>query len=282
MKGLSYFLILAAHLLFAPVFGSELPDKPIFYESQSFKVSVPNEQRDSRFYKLLGVSVKINVDGASGSGTICHYDEASGYAHVISCGHLWSGNMDYSPKAPRPKAKIVTWYKNSSKLVSPETFEAEVLFWSNDRGYDVSLLKFKPDWVPAFAPIDESFRLKSGLDLNSLGCDGGGEVARYEVTFERFANPDIITSKNSPRPGRSGGGLITDSGKLVGVCWGTSDTSGKGIGYFTPASSIKKVFESNDHGWLLRLLKFKYIPVVDRESPESSYEEDFVPFPMML
>jgi hypothetical protein len=265
-------------------YGADFPNKPIFYESELLKVLAPNAQRDERFSELLSPSVKIQVDGASGSGTICHYDEQSGFAHVISCGHLWSGNMKYNAKSElRPKAKIFTWYKNSLKLQAPETFEAEVLFWSNDRGYDVSLIRFKPDWSPGFAPIDGSFHLKKGLSLNSIGCDGGSEVARYEVIFESNIDLDITTSKNSPRPGRSGGGLITNHGKLVGVCWGTSDiSSGNGTGYFTPVPSIRKVFEKNGHGWLLKIHQFKSIPVVDRDNPSKSYNEDFVPFPMAL
>lgn len=281
MKGITKLIVATFCMLPAAAFGNETPKKPIFYESQPFKALVPNEQRDEKFARLLGVSLKIHVNGASGSGTICHYDESSGFAHVISCGHLWSGNMDYDPKSKdRPTARVITWYKNSIKLDDPETFDAEVLFWSNDRGYDVSLLRFKPDWSPGFAPIDESFVLKKGLALNSMGCDGGTEVARYEVVFDEMRNPDIITQKNSPRPGRSGGGLITDSVKVVGVCWGTSDiSSGNGIGYFTPTSSIKKVFERNNHGWLLKLLKFRLIPIMDHDSGESIQDKSFIPFP---
>lgn len=284
MKGITQ--LIAAIVCTLPVasFGYESPEKPIYYESQPFKALVPNDQRDEKFARLLGVSLKIHVNGASGSGTICHYDESSGFAHVISCGHLWSGNMDYDPESKdRPRARVVTWYKNSSRLETPETFDAEVLFWSNDRGYDVSLLRFKPNWTSGFAPIDESFVLKKGLTLNSMGCDGGTEVARYEVVFEEMRNPDIITKKNSPRPGRSGGGLITDSGKVVGVCWGTSDiSSGNGIGYFTPVSSIKRVFEKNGHGWLLKLLQFRLIPIMDHDNGKSIQDKNFIPFPRTL
>lgn len=284
MKGFTLFFTAVFCLTFGSSLGSETLKKPIFYESEPLKSSSPNEQRDEKFYDVLSVSLKINVSGASGSGTICHYDESTGFAHVISCGHLWSGNMDYNPNAKtRPKAQVVTWYKNSFKLKTPEAFDAEVLFWSNEKGYDVSLMRFKPNWTPTFSCIDESFVLKKGLVLNSLGCDGGREVARYDVVFEGISDLDIITSRNSPRPGRSGGGLITDSGKIVGVCWGTSDvSSGKGTGYFTPVSSIKKVFKRNGHGWLIELMSFKSIPVIDRDNPVSFYKVDFVPSPGIL
>jgi hypothetical protein len=262
---------------------AEASDKPILYESEPYLSALtgPNEQRDPRYVPLLSMSVKIHVSGASGSGTICNFDRSSGVAHVISCGHLWSGNKKYDPKEARPKAKIVVWYKNSEKLPSPESFDAEVLFWSNERGYDVSLIRFKPDWIPQFAAIEKNFSPTKGMVLNSMGCDGGGEVARYEVVFSEYAAPDLITKKNSPRPGRSGGGLINDDGRLVGVCWGTSDvSSGNGIGYFTPVKSIRKVFESNGHGWLLDVLRSNPIPIVDRENKGAVYPLDFVPIPL--
>lgn len=279
MKWIFNAVLLAAMALPLRAGASE---KPIFYEGGTVSSASLQEQRDSRYFPLLSMSVKINVSGASGSGTICDFDRSSGVAHVISCGHLWSGNKKYDIKERiRPKAKIVVWYKNSEKLSEPESFDAEVLFWSNDRGYDVSLIRFKPDWEPRFAPIDRNFVPRQGMVLNSMGCDGGKEVARYGVVFSEYRSPDIITVRNSPRPGRSGGGLINDEGRLVGVCWGTSDvSSGDGIGYFTPTSSIEKVFEENGYGWLLKVARPKPIPIVDREDKNAVYAPDYVPVPL--
>lgn len=280
-------IFMVAALLCAAFWGVALHsaevERPILRESHSqvSSIYVPNEQRSLEYARLLSVSLKINVDGASGSGTICYYDESSEFAYVISCGHLWNGNMHYEHSGKRPNAKVVSWYKNSIKLDSPETFDAEVLFWSNDRGYDVSLLRFKPDWVPECSPIDVGFSAEPGMVMNSMGCDGGKEVARYEVVIKEFVAPDLITNKNSPRPGRSGGGLINKEGKLVGVCWGTSDiSSGGGIGYFTPISSIKNVFEKNGHGWLLKDHGPRSLPIVDKEYPDRKYDPDFIPLPM--
>lgn len=281
MKG--FFLFLFLFFVF-PNYSFGL-DKPILYESDPYKFNVaraPKEQRNEEYIKFLEVSLKIHVKGASGSGTICYYNDKTGVAYVLSCGHLWSGNKDYDENLELPKAKVVSWYKNSKKLDQPEIFEADVLFWSNERGYDVSLLKFKPNWKTNFIPIDTSYSIKKGEILNSMGCDGGSEVARYEVKFIGTYDMDINTKKNSPRPGRSGGGLITDCGKLVGVCWGTSDvSSGNGTGYFTPASSIKKVFVKNKHGWLLNFLGFRLIPIIDIENPSFKYKPEFIPCPIL-
>jgi hypothetical protein len=240
---------------------------------------VPNEQREEKYTRFLAASVKVSSGGGSGSGTICNYDHDSKQAYVISCGHLWDGDKPYERKTTH-KAKVTVWYHNSTKLPGPKSYEAEILFWSNQRGYDVSLIRFKPDWEPDYFPIARDFKPASGTVLNSLGCDGGKEVARYEVKVHEFRSPDLITVLNSPRPGRSGGGLLTER-ELVGVCWGTSDIeSGDGIGYFTPIPSIKEVFKKNGHQWLLDLkTDIHLIPIFDWDCPGKKHHHSIVPFP---
>jgi hypothetical protein len=256
------------------------PVHPILKGSSSPDVCVLEEHRNEKYVELLRVSVKVSVSGGSGSGTICHYDPSTGWAHVISCGHLWSGNRDYNPSS-KSSAKVTVWYQDGKRLESPKTYDAEALFWSNSRGHDVSLLRFRPDWDAKYAPIAPSFSHERGFVLNSMGCDGGREVARYEVRIDSYSHPDIRTSLNSPRPGRSGGGLLTDDGTLVGICWGTSDvSSGDGTGFFTPLGSIRTVFERNGHGWLLDFAwDARKIPVFDHDQPGRKYERHFVPVP---
>jgi hypothetical protein len=278
----SYFNFLNASDIEFPIYREGISHSA-YYNSNL----APIEDRDERFIEFLSQSVKINSNGSSGSGTIIYYDYSTKYAYVISCGHLWKNNKFFDEKENHPKAKIVTWYKNSKKLENFETYEAEILFWSNDRGYDVSCLKFKPDWIPNYISVsDIKYEFTKNLKLNSLGCDGGKEVARYEVEFRSMNPPDIITSLNSPRPGRSGGGLITNTGLFVGICWGTSDTtSGNGIGYFTPMNSIYHVFDKNKHRWILESSQgtpVQKIPIYDWNDYNKTYDKNFIPIPLKI
>lgn len=274
------FIVLA--FLFLCKGASSEPVYPVFRESATqVNILVPKEQRDEKYINFLSASVKISVNGSAGSGTICYFDPDSEWAYVVSCGHLWNGNMKYQSQN-KEKAKIIVWYKNSKKLLEPASYDAEVLFWSNQRGYDSSLLRFRPDWSPNYFPIASNFNPEKGQVLNSMGCDGGKEVARYEVKFVEFKDKDLTTELNSPRPGRSGGGLITNEGQVVGICWGTSDISGSGIGYFTPISSIKKVFANNKHEWILHKKEVQNIPIYDWSNPKKQYEKHFVPMPNFL
>jgi hypothetical protein len=274
-------LILALFISFCNHCVSAEPVHPILKEDATrVDFPVPKEQRDEKYARFLSASVKVSVNGSAGSGTIVYYDPSYEWTYVLSCGHLWDNNKEYGSE-PRIGARVTIWYKNGVKLPEPRTYDAEVLFWSNDRGYDSSLVRFKCDWVPEYFPISPELKIKKGDLLNSMGCDGGSEVARYEVRFVEKRSLDIITEMNSPRPGRSGGGLVTNEGELVGICWGTSDISGKGIGYFTPVSSIQTVFSRNKHVWLIGNRKMKEIvPIKDWENMNRKYEESFIPMPL--
>lgn len=265
-------------------------DMPVVQESDPYLASIkdydPLPQRDGSVTKWLKNSFRISVKGSSGSGTMTYYDANNNLAYVTSCGHLWSGNMPASENYMyRPKATITVWYQNNNKLVQPKNYEAEVIFYSNDRGYDCSLLTFSPDWTPdSYFPIaPQSYNLQPGIKLHSCGCDGGTEVAHYEVEFVQMNGSDVVTRYNSPRPGRSGGGLMDHNGNFVGICWGTSDTSGNGIGYFTSVNAIRELYQKNGFGWLLdqtHMNAARQIPIIDRNSPQGSYPNDYVPIPV--
>jgi hypothetical protein len=124
------------------------------------------------------------------------------------------------------------------------------------------------------------------MRLHSVGCDGGREIAHYDVryigtqTTPNGDSFDLVTTENSPRPGRSGGGLSTDQ-YYVGICWGTSNRNGNGNGFFTPLSVIHEFNEKNGFGWLNEVgySWARLIPIVDRNNPQGKYPNDYVPIP---
>jgi len=261
---------------------------PLVYDSNPITSSLfwgaPHENREEQYRRFLAASVKISVSGASGSGTITFYDHIKNEAYVSSCGHLWDGSKTAQELQNNPvKCKIITWYHNGTKLSSPKEYPAQVVFWSNIRGYDSSLIKFTPDWKPDFFPIAPlSYPINIGSSFHSCGCDGGREVARYEIEIVGYRGEDLITTKNSPRPGRSGGGLMSNDGYYIGTCWGTSDTTGGGgIGYFTPLKSIHYVYNKNGYSWLLNISTglARKIPILDRNNVQGKYDSDYINYP---
>ena len=268
--------------------NEDVVEMPLVLDSDPSKAlwqTASQEDRGLEYRKYLAVSLKIRASGASGSGTIIFYDPKTGEAYVTSCGHLWNGSRSAEELRQRPiKASVVTWYHNENKLPKPKQYEAQVLFWSSNRGFDSSLLKFRPDWDADFFPIAPSgYEIQQGQNLHSLGCDGSREVAHYDVEFVEYRGLDLITRRNSPRPGRSGGGLLSSDGFYVGTCWGTSDTkTGGGVGYFTPLSAIRKVFTENGYDWLLEVSRVgiaRELPIRDWADPNRRWEPEYIPMP---
>lgn len=252
----------------------------------------PNPQRGIEFRKWLQATVRIRVSWASGSGTIVYYNEKDGWAYVQTCGHLWGGmrrNMSGEEgKRRQLKCKVNVWYHNQKKLRSPKTYPAEVLYYNNGgqtgAGHDVALIRFKPDWKPNYFPIaPEDFEFREGMRLHSMGCDHASETAHYDVRVIGFSGrnfPHLVTTENSPRPGRSGGGLLSED-YYVATCWGTSDKSGNGNGYFTPLKTVRHYNEKNGYGWLNEVSDSlaRKIPIVDRNNPQGRYSRDYIPIP---
>jgi len=249
---------------------------------------VPIEQRGAEHRRWLAAGLKIHTSIASGSGTIVYYNPDDGWAYVHSCGHLWRRSTT-AEEAKRRSATchVSTWYHNDQKLDRSRKYPAEVLYCSNGRGRDISLMRFKPDWEPEYFPIaPDDFQFINDMRLHSVGCDGGQEVAHYDVRYIGMRDTgsgwgDLVTTENSPRPGRSGGGLMTND-YYVGICWGTSSYSGNGNGFFTPLSTIREYNKRNGYGWLNEagISWARMIPIIDRNNPQGEYPRDYIPLPL--
>jgi len=266
-------------------------EMPIIRESNPLLASIsngiPQEHREAEYIKWLQSSFKILVgDGASGSGTLCYYNQKTNTAYVISCGHLWNGNM--SAGSGEVWATVITWYHNNNKLPNPKKYPAKVIFYSNQAGYDCSLLAFNPDWVPQiYYPIARLRPIQRGERYHSVGCDHGTEVADYIVEVIDIA-PDlrgarsIVTQYNSPRPGRSGGGLIDKKGYFLGICWATSRKDGTGLGYFTPLEAIHAIYKREGYEFLIGQPLpgiARRIPILDHNRPGRKYSENYILLP---
>lgn len=245
----------------------------------------PVEQRGVEFRRWLAASVKIGVSGASGSGTIVYYDPIKNIAYVATCGHLWErGVMTYKQgQSKNMTCKVITWYQNDIKLDSPKSYDAKVIFYSYITGADTALITFQPDWVPWYFPIaSKDYEYKKGSRMHSCGCDGGREVAHYDVEIVGIEGKDLVTRRNSPRPGRSGGGLMDDD-FYIATCWGTSNYDGGGNGFFTPLSVIHSFWSQNEHQFLLDIPsntgKARLLPIVDRNSKQGKYDENYIILP---
>lgn len=275
-------------------------DEPRFYDIDSFdrmpilerdkfgnENPAPIPRRGPEFRKYLAPSVKIMVSGASGSGTIIHFDKIKNLAYVATCGHLWDqGVMNVEDgKKKNMKCKVIVWYHNDKKLDAPKSYEANVIFYSYVNGQDTGLITFNPDWEPNFFPLGPSdYKYTKGQYAHSVGCDAGTETAHYDIEMLGVDGSDLVTNKNSPRPGRSGGGLMDDDGTYIGTCWGTQYRDGTGKGYFTPLFIIHK-FWSKQKGYEFLLKQkqsggnAKQIKIKDHTGSTEDFKPDYILLP---
>ena len=275
-------------------------DAPKFYDIDSFdnmpilerdkfgnENPAPIPRRGPEFRKYLAPSVKIAVSGASGSGTIVHYDKKKNLAYVATCGHLWSqGIMSVEEgKKKNMKCKVIIWYHNDNKLDTPRSYDSNVIFYSYVDGQDIALITFTPDWEPNVFPLGpKEYKYVAGQHAHSVGCDAGTEVAHYDIEMIGIEGDDLVTTKNSPRPGRSGGGLMNDDGYYIGTCWGTQYRDGTGKGYFTPLSVIHK-FWSKQKGYEFLLEQkdvvgnAKQIKIKDHSGKNEEFRPEYILLP---
>lgn len=247
----------------------------------------PIEKRGPEYRKYLAPSVRILVTRASGSGTIIHHDKKKNIAYVATCGHLWSRGVMNAQEGKKQniKCKIIVWYHNDRKLDTPKSYDGDVIFYSNNEDQDTGLVTFTPDWEPNVFPIGPvEYKYINGQFAHSVGCDQGTEVAHYDVEMKVVDERGLNTIRNSPRPGRSGGGLMNDNGLYIGTCIATQYLDGTGLGFFTPLKLIHK-FWSKQKGYEFLLEqkdvigKAKEIKIIDRNNSQENFKPDYILLP---
>lgn len=251
-----------------------------YYKTTVFKPGW--EERGIEFVKYNSTGVRIG----GGSGTMSYYDADKNWMYVISCGHLFfqgRGSRDYYQKNPKTM-RIDIFYQNDKKMETYKSYEAEVLchVWESNI-YDVSLLRFKIDWKdPWTIPVvDEDFELKSENWYHNIGCDGMTEVAHYLVKFYQYntrnGNIEIICTDNVARGGRSGGGLLTDDRKLIGI---TSRSDRISTSYYSSYRQIYKFLKEENFEFVVSKNELaREIPIIDRNSPQKKYPREYIPIP---
>lgn len=234
--------------------------------------NAPNAKRDESVKYYLIPSVRLFTGHSYGSGTICYYDTEKNIAYIVSCAHLWGETPNKSPKDnSEATCQVDIFYKNEKKLEKPQRFQAEVICFNHTS--DVSFIKFTPDWkIDHYMPIAPlTYQIENNYKFESVGCDEASEVAAYTVKiYDKLylVYGDIMTIENSPRLGRSGGGLVTSDGYIIGICRATSNVDGSGYGFFVPLSKVYKYAENHaEVSWLLRIIRqtsfSQQIPMID-------------------
>lgn len=179
---------------------------------------------------LLAASVRLRVEDPNGhscgSGTII--DARGGQALILTCGHIFrdsqgNGQIDIDLFGPN----------------GPQRVQGEL--YSFDLTRDIGLVRIRdvPGVLPTARIAPPGYNVQRGMPVVSVGCNNGeAPTARHSQinSLDKFLGPPNLQVGGQPVEGRSGGGLFSGEGYLIGVC-NAADPSDK-EGLFAALGSI--------------------------------------------
>ncbi len=141
-----------------------------------------------------------------GSGTII--DSRIGSTTILTCGHIFR-NWD--------KQCVIEVESFSAGKI--QTFVGKRIYHNLED--DVGLISLNADLLPACRVAPPGTKIVIGTPVVSVGCSQGDkptEQALKITALNRYLGADNIECSGVPKEGRSGGGLFTRDGQLIGVC----------------------------------------------------------------
>lgn len=189
---------------------------------------------------LTTSSVKLRVDANNGHdwGTGTIIDTREGEALILTCGHIFresngQGNIE------------VHLFGDNSTVRVP----GQYLFHDLEMDLALVIVRSLPCPVRAVPIAPDSYRIQPLQQVWSVGCDNGGNPtvrAHQVMSIDRISTPrtnsvpfHYVQVSGAPVGGRSGGGLFSAEGYLIGVC-NTADPV-VNDGHFVPPHIIRHV-----------------------------------------
>ena len=222
-----------SHLMAQPAAqsGELQPKRPQTVTSQQTRENIP----------WLQATVRLRVESPNGldwgTGTII--DARGGDALILTCGHIFRDSKGLG------RIEVDLYCGDT-----PQKVPGECIKYDADK-LDLALVRITPpflvDVIPVAPPATE---LHEGMMLLSTGCDNGANptIREHRVRSLTNVSPYVeapfqyIQVDNAPVQGRSGGGLFTENGWLVGVC--VAGHIGDNEGLFVPAKAIRQELDN--------------------------------------
>ena len=200
-------------------------------------VSFASRSRGPTDQDLIAATVRLRVhddQGPSiGTGTII--DSREGRALILTCGHVFREYRDGG------RIEVDLFGKNESHTVS-----GRLLSFDDER--DVGLLTIQvPMPVQAIRVAPSGYSVDIGETVINVGCNHGDDptVRRNKVTArDKYLGPANIEVAGLPVQGRSGGGLISEDGYVIGVCNAADPQDNEGL-YAALPSIHEQLDEAN-------------------------------------
>jgi thiol-disulfide isomerase/thioredoxin len=230
--------------------------RPASYESQLQAASGQSPQAAA-----LAASVRLKVEDAKGfgfgTGTIIdvHDEEAL----VVTCGHLFRDSQGKGPISVEMFAPGAT-----------QAVPGQLIAYNLER--DIALVSIRPGIAvqPALvAPPGTSVRPQDAAF--TVGCDKGADATVREsriTAVNKYLGKPNYTAAGAPIDGRSGGGLFTADGLLIGVCNAADPADDEGL-YAGLASIHWQLDEIGQSAIYQRAAQNQAAGLADARQPES-------------
>ena len=186
---------------------------------------------------LLAASVRLRVEDATGhscgSGTII--DARGGKALILTCGHIFRDSQGKGP------IEVDLFGPNGPQRIKG-TLD------SCDLTRDIGLVVIETTGPVATARVaPPGYRVQPGAAVVSIGCNNGEQptVQHSQITsLDKFLGPPNIQVAGQPVEGRSGGGLFSSEGYVIGVCNAADPSDREGL--FAAIQSIYAQLDRKD------------------------------------
>ncbi len=218
--------------------------------------------------------VRIRVIGdrstGFGSGTVIYSTPEESL--ILTCAHIFKlDGRKPAPPSKFPRRIMIDLFDGKLQGTDPakvhfvESVQAEAVDY--DFTLDVGLIRMRPGrQLPASRVVPASWELKSRMKVVAVGCPEGRDATVWHTVVRRprilnflSGNPnyEAVECDVAPKEGRSGGGLYTTNGYVVGVCNFAEPQGNHGL-YATPRS-IYSILNRNQ-------LASLYAPVRDESA----------------
>ncbi len=186
----------------------------------------------------MKVSVRLRVTDANGmdwgSGTVIFSEP--GQSLILTCGHVFR-HFDQ-----RGKVEVDLFDGDQGNGSKYQRLEGEVIRY--DLKKDIGLVAVKSPKVLPVARISPK-AVREGDLVVSVGCGGGSNPSKLQHRVTKIAGyvGDFIECSGVPMSGRSGGGLFSTKGEVVGVCV-FADPNGRS-GLYSGMKTIRELLQKS-------------------------------------
>lgn len=252
-------------MLFVVALGTQLSaqdvTRPSSFAVRPAETVAPQEGADRvmPWQSLARIRVSSPTAGGDGSGVIIYSNSEE--TIVLTAAHL----------LPDDATKVIVDFFDGvlirEQKVGPGTvaYERSAVgtFFEIDRQSDLALVRTKPGVIlPASPVVALGWKFSPKEQMLAAGCDLGVKPSIFSTHIRRLIfrdvdRPDMFLSEYSayvadyaPKPGRSGGGLFTLNGYLVGVCQFTEP--GENMGWYSSNGLLRRFLLNSYYAFLVQ------------------------------